>query len=395
MTLNLSEAPAIAASGTVGQRPRLPRVLSCLALNPERKFGSMEEQLVLLAQRFRDEGSCFLPLFVVESDIDLSQFHQRGVDACVLDLRRFRWRTFFDLRRIVRNHQIDLAQWNFMPPLCNSYLWALSLASPLVRHWFTDHNSRPSTPPLPPAGVKKLCKRTLLKRYGQVFCVSRFIKECLDAQQVWSNLVLTPHFINTERFQPDAGVRDSIRQEYDVRDRFVLLAVSYLIKEKGIDVAVRSLAELPENVVLWIVGDGPEANSLQKMIVELRLEKRVRLLGLQKHVQPFMQAADCFLCPSLWAEAAGLNNLEAQACGLPVVASRIGGIPEYVIDGETGLLFTPHDSRELAACVRRLVDDRELCDRFARQARLHAIEEFSPETCLPRWLDLYRNWKHS
>ena len=185
-----------------------------------------------------------------------------------------------------------------------------------------------------------------------------------------------------------------MRRQMNVERRFVLLTVSQLIKDKGVDVAIRAMTELPpadrEHVVLWIVGAGPEEDSLRKLIAELHLEERVRLLGLQRQVQPYMQGADCFVCPSLWREAAGLVNLEAQACGKPVIASRIGGIPEYVAHGRTGLLFTPGSQQELAECVRQLVNDAELCGRFSQHARLEAMARFSPEVGLPFWVDLYR-----
>ena len=82
-----------------------------------------------------------------------------------------------------------------------------------------------------------------------------------------------------------------------------------------------------------------------------------------------MQAADCLVCPSLWAEAAGLVNLEALSTGLPVVASRIGGIPEYVEDGKTGMLFPPGDHQALAALIRRLMDTPEEYQQLAAAAQ--------------------------
>jgi glycosyltransferase involved in cell wall biosynthesis len=93
----------------------------------------------------------------------------------------------------------------------------------------------------------------------------------------------------------------------------------------------------------------------------------------------------------VWAEAAGLVNLEAQACGLPVVASRIGGIPEYVLDGKTGLLFEPGDAAALARLVRRLIDDPDERRAMSAAARAWAVERFSPQARLPELLDLYRN----
>ena len=168
----------------------------------------------------------------------------------------------------------------------------------------------------------------------------------------------------------------------------MLLTTAYLIKEKGIEVAVRALARLPESFVLWVVGDGPEFDALQALSGELGVQDRVHFLGLQSQVEPYMQAADAFVCPSLWAEAAGLVNIEAQACGLPVLASRIGGIPEYVKDGETGLLFPPGDADALARSALALQDPGRRRD-MGRRARERAVQEFSVARRIDEYLDLY------
>jgi glycosyltransferase involved in cell wall biosynthesis len=103
-----------------------------------------------------------------------------------------------------------------------------------------------------------------------------------------------------------------------------------------------------------------------------------------------LQAADCFVLPSRWKEAAGLVLLEAQATGVPVVASRTGGIPEYIEENRTGFLFTPENAHELAGYLRTLCDDANLRRRMGQQARSLMVENFSAPTQLPRWLDLYR-----
>lgn len=388
------QAGAIGRGAARGQGT-LPRVLYAVVLEPGRKFGTLEEQMVLLSQAFQAEGSSFLPLFLCPPmPKQLAAFTAHGIEAECLDLRSFDEDRCWRLLSLIRRRQIEVIHWNFTNPLLNQYVWWLTLLAPSVRHYFTDHNSRHLPLPPPSPGWRRRVKARLLKRYEQVWCVSRFVRDCLEHQGIWSNLVCCPHFVNTERFCPDSEARARVRRELGDDQAFVAVTVAHLIADKGIDVAIRALAHLPERAVLWVIGDGEEATALDRLILTLGLQHRVRRLGAQANVQPYLQAADCFLCPSRWAEAAGLVNLEAQACGLPVAASRIGGIPEYVSEDHTGLFFPPNDHVELADCVRRLMDDTELCQRMAQAARLEAVARFSVQARLPAWLDLYRTPSH-
>jgi glycosyltransferase involved in cell wall biosynthesis len=213
----------------------------------------------------------------------------------------------------------------------------------------------------------------------------------LARQGTWSNVHVCKHFINTDRFAPNAAVRARMRKQLDAEQRFVALVIAQLIPEKGVDVALRALAELPERAVLWIAGAGSQANELQTLAHTLGVEERVRFLGLQRQVEPYLQAADCLVLPSRWQEAAGLVLLEAQSAGLPVVASRIGGIPEYVDEGRSGFLFTPESAAELADHLRTLCADAGLSRRMGAHARVHVIARHSVEAQMGTWLDLYRS----
>ena len=102
----------------------------------------------------------------------------------------------------------------------------------------------------------------------------------------------------------------------------------------------------------------------------------IRFWGQQRNVESYMQGADCLVCPSVWAEAAGLVIFEALACGLPVIASDIGGIPEAVRDGENGHLFTPGDPKQLAVGVRQLLEATDSLDALRETARSTAVERF-------------------
>jgi glycosyltransferase involved in cell wall biosynthesis len=370
----------------------LKRVLFVLRLDPAGKFGSIEEQTLTLARSFRDRGSLFVPVFLRPLDAESArQYAEEGLVAEAVDLARFRLGTLRRLLGLIRRQRIDLVHWNFYHPVFNPYLWALTALRPGVEHYFTDHISRPGAGRgLDGPGRLKLgVKRILSARYRKIFCISDFVLEAVRGS-VGPRAERLHYFINTDRFRPDPSVRREVRRAMGVGDEFVAVTVAYLIKDKGIDVAFKALAQLPDGVVLWVVGEGPEQGKLQALAQELGLGGRARFLGPKRRVEPFLQAADCALCPSIWAEAVGLVNLEALACGLPVVASRVGGIPEFVEDSRSGFLFTPGDHRELAERICRISGDPEFRHRMGQEARSRVMERYSTQSLLDEHLAFYR-----
>jgi glycosyltransferase involved in cell wall biosynthesis len=371
---------------------RLKRVLYVLDLNPVDQFPSLAEQAMVLAREFRDRGSLFLPVYLGPLDPPFENRHtQEGVFVKALDLKTFRLATLWQLLQVVRENRVEVVHWNFYNPLINGYLWALTVLTPRVEHFYTDHISRPAGAPVEGkrSTLKWVLKWPLSLRYQKTLCISEYVKGELQKQH-WPNLRILYNFINTERFLPDPDQRRELRRSMGAGEEFVVLTVAYLIKDKGIDVAVRALAELPEDVVLWIVGDGPERANLEALAQELNLGLRVQFLGSHRNVVPFMQAADCFVCPSVWKEGAGNVNFEAMACGLPDLASRVGGIPEFVEDGRNGFLFTVGNHRELAEGIQQLHDDPELRLRMGQAARSIVVEHYSTQSLLAEHLTIYR-----
>jgi spore coat protein SA len=102
-----------------------------------------------------------------------------------------------------------------------------------------------------------------------------------------------------------------------------------------------------------------------------------------------MQAADSLICPSIWQEAMGFVNLEAMATGLPVVASRVGGIPEFVADETTGLLVDPGDVEHATMALRRLISSPDLRRKLGNSGVARASAQYSKEACLERYLENY------
>jgi L-malate glycosyltransferase len=130
------------------------------------------------------------------------------------------------------------------------------------------------------------------------------------------------------------------------------------------------------DVQLLIVGDGPDRLALEKRVADLRLTERVIFAGSQVDVAPWYRVMDVFALASA-REAFGLVNVEAMLASLPVVATRVGGIPEIVEDGTTGLLVPPRSPERLRESLLTMVEDPELRCRLGREGKNRAERLFS------------------
>ena len=164
----------------------------------------------------------------------------------------------------------------------------------------------------------------------------------------------------------------------------VLLSVSRLTEQKGVDVAVRALPALAADVVLVVLGEGPERATLEALARELAVADRVFLPGRVPDVAAWLRRADAYVQPSRW-EGFGLAVLEAMLAGLPIAASNVSSLPELVVDGSTGLLVPPDDPDALALALGQLFERPEL----GTAARQRAQSEFSVARMADRTLAVY------
>lgn len=156
-----------------------------------------------------------------------------------------------------------------------------------------------------------------------------------------------------------------------------LLSVGRLVHQKGLDVAMHALSGLKDLEWEWrIAGDGSQMDSLNSLAKELGIEDRVTFLGWQSREEliELYKRSNCFLFPS---RHEGMPNvvLEAMASGLPVVASRIAGNEELVVDGETGILFPSEDINSLRDALQKLIVDTSLRQKMGESSRCR-VEEF-------------------
>jgi glycosyltransferase involved in cell wall biosynthesis len=155
-----------------------------------------------------------------------------------------------------------------------------------------------------------------------------------------------------------------------------LVAVGRLKPPKDFVTLVRAVAALPrESCELVVVGDGPDRPLIEAELDRLALDGRVRLAGERGDVPDLLSRADVFVLSST-SEGMPISVLEAMAAGLPVVASRVGGVPELVADGETGVLVPPGDSDQLALALGRLLADPELRQRLGDAGLVRVRDRF-------------------
>jgi N-acetyl-alpha-D-glucosaminyl L-malate synthase BshA len=191
-----------------------------------------------------------------------------------------------------------------------------------------------------------------------------------------------PNFLDGVRFKRRAVART------DPRPR--IIHVSNFRPVKRVDAVVeifrRVHAELPS--VLLLVGEGPELEGARRRIHEAGLDADVEYSGEQQDIVELLSRSDLFLLPSA-TESFGLAALEAMACEVPVVASRVGGLPEVIDDGVTGFLRPPDDLDGMAEVSLRLLKDPALHDSMRRAARQVAVERFSVDRIVPMYERAY------
>lgn len=219
-----------------------------------------------------------------------------------------------------------------------------------------------------------------VRRYEEIICVSEDLRQvCLGLGLSGDRCHLIHNAIDIEEYRRSAS-REEARRMIGAPSQGVMLgAVGRLSPEKGFDLLIRAIGDLKDhraNVTLWIVGEGPARASLEALIAKLDLYDHVRLLGFMKDVEYFYQALDIYVMSSI---REGLPNsvLEAMAFEVPVLATRIAGIPRLIDDGVNGLLVPPGAVDALVFGVRRFLEDRDMREKFGKKGRETIERSFS------------------
>lgn len=247
--------------------------------------------------------------------------------------------------------------------------------------------------------VEKLLKRALLKKFSyrwidaMVTVCAANVPYLVDRQEVPAGKVSVVHNALPAGYGGGRQAhRAKVRDELGISGNTVAVCITgSLIRRKGhhllID-ALSALEGLPWHLV--IIGDGDERRACERLLDERDMRERTIMLGRRStaEVERFLSGMDLFVLPSMM-EAFPYTILEAMACGLPVVASRIYGIPEAAIDGETALLVESGSRGALAGALERLVRDPDLRVRFGQAGRARFERLFTLDAQINRMQSLY------
>ncbi len=357
-TLNVGGAEVLAARIGRRLRDRCRFVFACL------------DEIGTLGLELRDEG---FPVEVIG--------RRAGLD----------WRCGLRLAALLRRERVDLIHAHQYTPFFYSLLARFLYRRPPVL--FTEHGRHFPDYPRP---KRRAGNRLLLEQRDRVVGVGQAVRQALIHNEgiPARRVGVIYNGIDLDGFGNGAHDRAAVRRDLGVAaDDFVILLVARLDYLKDHATAVRTIQRVAQsrpNAKLVLVGEGPEKARIEALVAQQQLGAQVRFLGLRKDVARLLRGADLFLLTSI-SEGIPLTVIEAMAAGLPVVATRVGGLAEVVADGTTGCLAPSGDDAALAEQVLRLADEPALRHRLGEAGRQRAAGLFSEDQMHAAYFQLYKD----
>lgn len=235
-----------------------------------------------------------------------------------------------------------------------------------------------------------------IRRADFIACISNFHRDLyLSHGARPEQLHIVYCGIDTSQFSPPAsgmGPKDSLIH---------IRSSGRLVEKKGFPYLIEACRILKDRGVAFectIGGSGPMESELKSLVAKLQLVDSVTVTGQaikQEDIAAFAHSGTVYCLPCIWAsdnDADGLPQMlmENMACGLPAISTRLVGIPDLIIDGETGLLVEPNDAKQIADAVQRIAGDPALAKRLAENGRQHILNHFQLEPALKPLIDYYR-----
>ena len=361
--------------------------MSLFQIDAGKEWRGGQRQSLFLAKELKRRGLPFF--FIVQPE---SPLHQKACEA-ELPVLPFKMRNEFDLPAILR------------------LAWAMKRKKCLLVHFHDAHSAAvgsvaASLAKVPfriitrrvdfPLKKNYFSRRKYMKNIDVIIAISEGVKKVLVEGGVDpENVEVISSGIDFSSFEEDSSAltsKDYLHREFSFAvDDYLVGIVAHLADHKGhqyLIQATKILKQQAPKIKTIIVGEGPLSMELDRQAKELDVEDIIFFLGFRKDIPKILSSLDLFVLSS-HLEGMGSSILDAMASRLPVVATKVGGIPEVVINGETGLLVPPRNPSALARAILMLYSDKTLASRLGQKGYELVHRKFSAEAMADKVVRLY------
>ena len=268
-------------------------------------------------------------------------------------------RKLLHILKICRQYEIDIIHAHLEKSVIAAGLASFFKKIPVVVH---EHG------PICRSGWKYAVYRSFLKLFGKnvntYIAVSQYVARQLIQNGIPEDRIeVIYNSVDTEVFSFSESIARALRKQFVISENTIVVGfVGRLNKVKGVDLLIRSISDLIKTfpkVVLLIVGDGPERQSLESLAKDLQIDDRVRFLGNQSNIHEIMNVFDIGVIPSR-QEPMGIIAIELMSMKVPIVSSGVDGLGEMILDTQTGLIASPNSPDQICGCMCRLLNHPEL-----------------------------------
>jgi sugar transferase (PEP-CTERM/EpsH1 system associated) len=353
--------------------------------------GGMERGIINLInygnhQRFRHviicltEGGAFSEL-IRSSDFRLVELHKRNGND---------WHLPWAIANVARQYAIDLLHARGWPTLLETAIGARLARVPATIYGF--HGK--TFDDLAGASLRRRwIQRMIIKTYDRILTLTPRMRDevAFEFGVSRQSIDLVPNGVDIKIFSPSED-QIKLRAAFGIpRGRFVIGNVGRLDPVKNQQTILRALKQLKTceaTPYFLLVGDGPERQRLQNEVRQLGLDRDVQFFGYTDHIADLMNCMDIYVQSSFYE---GFSNtiLEAMACGVPVLATNVGGTSDLFESGREGFFFEPKDHDSLASLITRLLTDQILLQEMGRRARKRTIDVFAVEKTVALYESIY------